>query len=434
DISISGGVSLAAALRVSDLAVDVRAAAAGGLLALLPSAWQPGGGFAEQPLALRVTGAGPAEALALRIEGDLAELRLETQLTLDLPQARGQGALTLRHPGAPRLLAAIWPGEALGWIGEGSFSLIATVLAGPAGLSTESFELVAGQIRTRGALTLGIEGPRPALGGRITAERLVLPEPPWRGREPLSLGLLDRFDADVALTAQRLEVPDLPLLENLRAGLRLSGGELRIGGIEAQLSGGALTGEVTLAVAVAAPPRLQLSLRATDAALHAPLLGLPFDVTAGTITEAVLALEASGHSPDALAASLAGRLRIGIRDGALRGIDLAALQAAFDVAEPEPALRQALLAGNSGFERLDITAGLGGGVAQLEQAALTTGSAGTATAAGQVDLARGMLDVAITARPGPVEAPEVALRLHGQVAEPRRTLELADWLRWRAQH
>ncbi len=422
----------AAAPRFSDLAIEARSAAAGGLLALLPSAWHPGTEFAEQPLALRITGAGPFDALALRVEGDLAELRLESQVTLDLMQMRGQGALTLRHPGAPRLLAALWPGQALGWIGEGSFSLIASLLAGPAGLSSENFELVAGQIRTRGALTLGVEGTRPSLAGRITAERLLLPEPPWRGREPLNLGLLDRFDAEIALTAQRLEVPDLPLIEDLRAGLRLAGGALRIGGIEARLSGGALSGEVTLAAGAAAAPRLQLALRATDAALTAPLLGLPVDVTSGRITEATLALDATGHSPDALAASLAGRLRIGIRDGALRGIDFAGLQAAYDLAEPEAALRQALLAGSTGFDRLDVTAGIAGGVAQLEQAALSSGNAGLAAATGQVDLARGMLDIAIIARPGPAEAPEVALRLHGLAAEPRRTLELADWLRWRA--
>ena len=441
DLSASGSVILSAAPRpadnavaprFSDLAIEARSAAAGGLLALLPSAWQPGTEFAEQPLALRITGAGPFDALALRIEGDLAELRLESQVTLDLLQARGQGALTLRHPGAPRLLAALWPGQALGWIGEGSFSLIATLLAGPAGLSSENFELVAGQIRTRGAITLSVEGLRPSLAGRITADRLLLPEPPWRGSEPLNLGLLDRFDAEIALVAQRFEVPDLPLIEDLRAVLRLAGGELRIGGIEARLSGGALSGEVTLATGAAAAPRLQLALRATDAALTAPLLGLPFDVASGRITEAVLALDATGHSPDALAASLAGRLRIGIRDGALRGIDFAGLQAAFDLAEPEAALRQALLAGSTGFDRLDVTVGIGGGVAQLEQAALFSGNAGLATATGQVDLARGMLDIAIIARPGPAEAPEVALRLHGLAAEPRRTLELADWLRWRA--
>ncbi len=441
DLSASGSVALAAgprpaeiaaAPRFADLAIEARSAAAGGLLAMLPPAWQPGPDFVEQPLALRITGAGPSDALALRVEGDLAELRLESQLTLDLPQARGQGALTLRHPGAPRLLAALWPGQALGWIGEGSFSLIATLLAGPAGVSSENFELVAGQIRSRGALTLGVEGPRPTLAGRITAERLLLPEPPWRGREPLALGLLDRLDADIALVAQRLEVPDLPVIEDLRAGLRLTGGELRIGGIEARLSGGAVSGEVTLGAGAAAAPRLQLALRATDAAITATLLGLPVDVSSGRITEAVLALDATGHSPDALAASLAGRLRIGIRDGALRGIDLAGLQAAFDLAEPEAALRQALLGGSTGFDRLDVTAGIAGGVAQLEQAALSSGNAGLATATGQVDLARGMLDIAIIARPGLAEAPEVALRLHGVAAEPRRTLELADWLRWRA--
>ncbi|MDB5383693.1 MAG: hypothetical protein JWO26_3325, partial [Rhodospirillales bacterium] len=301
-----------------------------------------------------------------------------------------------------------------------------------AGASSENFELVAGQIRTRGTLTLGLDGPRPALTGRIAAERLMLPEPPWRGREPIDLALLNRFDAEIALTAQRLEVPDLPMIEDLRAALRLAGGEIALSGIEARVSGGALSGEVSLAASPAEAPRLRAAFRLADAALTAPIFGLPIDITAGTISEATLAVEAIGHSPDALAASLAGRLRIAIRDGALRGIDLAALQAASEIAEPEPALREALLSGNTGFERLDVTAELAAGVAQLEQAALSAGNAGLAGGTGQIDIGRGTLDVAITARPGAVEAPEVALRLHGLVADPRRTVELADWLRWRA--
>ncbi|MBR0655700.1 AsmA family protein [Plastoroseomonas arctica] len=432
DLAVSGSVALGAVPRFADLSIEATASTAGGLLALLPATWQPGAAFAEQPLALRFNGAGPADALALRIEGDLAELRVEAQVTLDLAQARGQGALTLRHPGAPRLLASLWPGQELGWIGEGSLSVIAGFLVGPAGASSENFELVAGQIRTRGTLTLGLDGPRPVLAGRIAAERLMLPEPPWRGREPLSLDLLGRFDAEIALTAQRLEVPDLPVMEDLRVGLRLAGGEFRASGIEARMAGGALAGEWSLTLAPAEAPRLRASLRLTDAALTGALLGLPIDVTSGTISEAALALEAIGHSPDALAAGLAGRVRIGIRDGALRGIDLAALQAAFDLPEPEAALRQSLLSGNTGFDRLDVVAELAGGIAHIEQAAIAAGNAGLATAAGQVDVARGTLDVAITARPGAAEAPEVALRVQGLVADPRRTLELSDWLRWRA--
>lgn len=432
DLSVSGSVALGAVPRFSDLAVEVTATTAGGVLAMLPPVWQRGTAFAEQSLAVRLSGGGPADALALRIEGDLAELRLESQVTLDLPQARVQGALTLRHPGAPRLFASLWPGRELGWIGEGSLSVIAGFLAGRAGASSENFELVAGQIRTRGTLTLGLDGPRPALTGRIAAERLMLPEPPWRGREPIDLALLNRFDAEIALTAQRLEVPDLPMIEDLRAALRLAGGEIALSGIEARVSGGALSGEVSLAASPAEAPRLRAAFRLADAALTAPIFGLPIDITAGTISEATLAVEAIGHSPDALAASLAGRLRIAIRDGALRGIDLAALQAASEIAEPEPALREALLSGNTGFERLDVTAELAAGVAQLEQAALSAGNAGLAGGTGQIDIGRGTLDVAITARPGAVEAPEVALRLHGLVADPRRTVELADWLRWRA--
>ncbi|MBR0644977.1 AsmA family protein [Plastoroseomonas hellenica] len=430
DLAFSGTATLAATPRFSDLSLEVVASSARGLFDLLPTGWQPEAALAEQPLALRVAGGGPAEALALRAEGELAELRIESQATLDTGARRVQGALTLRHPGAPRLLSALWQGRDMSWVGEGSFSLITSLLVGPAGATAENFELVAGLLRTRGALILALGAERPRLAGRLTSERLPLPDPPWRSTEPLGLAALGGIDAEIALAAQRIEMPDLPPIEDAKAALRLTGGTLDITGLEARVSGGALGGEVSIATPPGAAPRARLSLRLSGASVTGPLLGLPIDVTSG-LTEAELALEAEGHSPAALAASLSGSLRLGVRDGALAGLDLSALQAAAGVLEPEPGLRRALEGGVTGFERLDLAATIDGGVARIAQAALA-GPAGPAAASGQVDLARGTLDVAITARPGAAEAPEVALRLQGLLADPQRVVELADWARWRA--
>lgn len=430
DFALSGTATLAAPPRFSDLSLEVVASSARGLFDLLPPGWQPEAALAEQPLALRIAGGGPADALALRAEGELAELRIESQAVLDSGARRVQGTLTLRHPGAPRLLSALWQGRDMSWLGEGSFSLITSLLVGPAGATAENFELVAGLLRTRGALTLALGAERPRLAGRLASERLPLPDPPWRSTEPLGLAALRGIDAEIALAAQRIEMPDLPPIEDAKAGLRLTGGTLDITGIEARVSGGALGGEVSIATPPGAAPRARLALRLAGASVTGPLLGLPIDVTSG-LAEAELALEAEGHSPSALAASLSGSLRLGIRDGVLAGLDLGALQAAAGVAEPEPALRRALDGGVTGFERLDLATTIDGGVAQIGQAALA-GPAGPAAASGRVDLARGTLDVAITARPGAAEAPEVALRLQGLLADPQRVVELADWARWRA--
>ncbi|HEY4250166.1 MAG TPA: AsmA-like C-terminal region-containing protein [Roseomonas sp.] len=430
DLALSGASTLTAPPRFSDLSLEVVASSARALFDLLPPGWQPEASLAEQPLALRVAGGGPAEALALRIEGELAELRIESQLTLDAGARRVQGSLTLRHPGAPRLLSALLHGRDMSWVGEGSFSLITSLLAGPAGATADNFELIAGVLRTRGALTLALGGDRPRLAGRLAAERLPMPDPPWRSTEPLGLAALGGIDTEIALAAQRIEVPDLPPIEDARAGLRLTAGTLEISGIEARVAGGALTGEASIAAPAGAAPRAHLALRLAGAALTGPLLGLPIDVTSGLV-EAQLALDAEGHSPAALAASLSGDLRLGIRDGVLAGLDLGALQAGAGAGEPEAALRRALEGGVTGFERLDLAAGIEGGVARISQAALA-GPAGPAAASGQVDLARGTLDVAITARPGAAEAPEVALRLQGLLADPQRMVELADWARWHA--
>ena len=69
--------------------------------------------------------------------------------------------------------------------------------------------------------------------------------------------------------------------------------------------------------------------------------------------------------------------------------------------------------------------------ARLGQVALVSELVGSASAAGEVDLVRGMLDLRLLTRPV-AEAPEVRLRLTGPLQAPRRLAEMADFLRYRA--
>jgi AsmA-like C-terminal region len=451
----AGAAAAAAApttIRFSDLTLELGGTAAG-LDALLPSGspladFLPAEGL---PVALRLAGGGPAEAVALRVEGDVGELRLEAQGTVDAPARRGGGTLTLRHPGAPRLLAPLIGRGADAWLGQGSFALIAALGASAEGLTAEHLDLVAGALRTRGqGLALTLAGvPRPRLTGRILAERLPLPGAATlvgARSEPLGLERLGRLDAELAVEAERLEIEGAPVVERASASLRLAAGNLRIEGAKARLGGGTLEGTLVVEAGGSAPgggaaavPRLALEAQAAEVALAAPLFGgLPLDVAASRV-QGALRLHAAGHSPAALAATLAGEMTLDLRDGRLLGYDLAAVTEAArlpGLPEAEATLRGVLARSGDGetpFERLELQARIEEGRVVLTRAVLTGGGGSGATAAGSADLARGTLDLVVSA--AVMEgAPPVDLRLTGPAEDPRRLPEPAAFLRWKAEH
>ncbi|MDO9711237.1 AsmA family protein [Paracraurococcus lichenis] len=433
DLAASGALQLGPPLRLQDVSLELSGAGAA-LAPLLPAGWAGLAPLLAEPLTLRLSGSGAAEALALRLEGDLGALRAEATATLDAVQARGTGTLTLRHPGAARLLAPLLGPGAAGWLGPGSFSVIANLSGQGRMLTAEHLDLVAGGFRGRGQMTLAREGARPRLTGRFAAETLPLPLVPLRGTEPLGLDRLAALDAELAVEAARVEAAGSLVLEQAATALKLSAGTLRLEGLQARLGGGTLRGALAVE-GIASPPNLSLEAEIADATLAGPLLDLPLDLGAGRL-EGRARLTAAGHSPAALLATLAGEASVTVRDGVLVGLDLAALQAAAgltDLRPAEAALRKALEGGATAFERLEGRLRLAEGRAAPEEMRLATEGHGDAVAGGAVDLARGTLDLRIGTRPVP-EAPEIGLRLTGPAAAPRRLAELADFLRWRAEH
>jgi hypothetical protein len=431
DLVASGVMALGPQPRLQDVMIEANGPAARGLLALVPGAWPDRAALAAMPLTLRVTGGGTPEALALRGEATLGELRAEAQGTLDLPGSRGAATLTLRHPGAPRLLAEAFGAE-LPWLGEGSFSLVANVNAGPQGVAADSFDLVAGSLRAGGALQLA-DGPRPRLSGRIAAERLPLPVPALRGTDPLGLDRLAGFDAELTLEAARIEAGGM-VAEAASAALRLADGRLRLERMRARIAGGTLEGALGIEVAAGVAPRLALEMRLAEVTLAAPLFGLPYDISAGR-GEIAATAAASGHAPAALLGTLSGSVAAALRDGVLTGVDLGAAIAASalpDALEAEARARRALLTGATAFERLELEGTLEAGRLRLTAGRLAAEGGVAAVVSGGADLARGALDLRIGARPAP-EAPEFGLRVTGPAATPRALPETSDWARWRAE-
>jgi hypothetical protein len=433
DIIASGTAQLGRQLRLSDITLEANGSTARGLFDLIPGTWPDLRPLAALPVSLRLSGGGPAEALALKGEASLGELRLEATGTLDLPAGRGTAATTLRHPGAPRLLNEAFGWDVAAWLGDGSFSLVGTLVLGPGLLSAESFELVAGGLRAGGQLALGFE-PRPRLAGRIAAERLPLPLPGWRSTEPLPLDGLAAFDAEIALEAARIEAGGT-VLEDASALLRLASGRLALERVAARLDGGRLEGGLAADLTGAGPPRLAMEVQLREATLAAPLLGLPFDLAAGR-GEFAARLAANGHAPAALLATLSGSWRASLRDGVLTGLDLATAVGGTGLADltaAEAGVLRALTAGATAFDRLEAAGTVEAGRVAIEASRVTTESGATATLSGGADLPRATLDLRFALRPAAAEAPDIGLRVTGPATAPRVLPETAGWARWRAE-
>jgi hypothetical protein len=434
DLVMSGVLAMQPQLRLQDMNLEATGSSARGLAALFPGIWPGGTPLAELPLALRLSGGGPLAALALRGSLELGELRLEASGTLDAPQQRGTASLTLRHPGAPRLLSEAFSHDAGGWLGEGSFSLIATVASGPQGISAESFEVVAAALRARGSLSLATGSGRPRATGRVVAESLPLPFPGWRSTDPIGLRGLAGLDAEINLEAARVLVGGITA-EAASTLLRLNDGRLRLEGLRSRLAGGQLEATVTAEAEAGLPPRLSLAGRLADATLGEKLFNLPVEIAAARGTLG-FALEAVGHSPAALVGSLSGRVQMDLRDGVLTGFDLAAAATASaqpDAVAAEAAVREALLQGATAFDRLEADAALAAGRLRLDMARLAADGGASATMEGVIDLARGTLDLLVLARPAMPDAPDLGLRLIGPAEAPRALPETSGWSRWRAE-
>lgn len=417
DVTLAGTL---AADRLSDLSLEAEGAA-GPLLARLGLA-RPG--LDALPLRLRVSGAGPLDALPLRFEADLSEARIESQATVDVAKGLGQGTLTLRHPGAARMLGVLLERPAPQWLGEGSFALIAGLSRRAEGWSAESLDVVAGALRGRGQLALTAEG---AVTGRLAMERLPLPE--WR-----ALDLVPWIGPamDLALTAERVEPADLPALEQAAAQLRADAGTLRLEELRAQLAGGTLSGAVRLERG----PTTRLSAEGSfaDVTLDGPLSGRPVDIGGGRLS-GEFRLSSAGGDPAALVAGLGGEAQLSLRDGLLQGLDGAAAVAALGLEDPraaEAGLRAALREGTTALESATARLSLAAGTLTVDAAELNVGAGAALRLAGQIDLPRDVLDLRATL-PVAEGAPEVALRLTGPSLRPRRLVEVAQWLRWRAE-
>ncbi len=418
--------------RIADGRLDFSAApdSAAPLLALLmqqiPMARLPRGAFA-----VTLQAAGPPEALALRSVLDLGDLHAELQPIFDLPGHKWSSAVSLRHPGAPRLLDMLELGGTAAWLGDGSLSIAGNVAASgpflaPTRITSDNFDVSAGQLRANGSLTLDRTGI-PKLTGRVSAETWPLPLPYLRAPDALPIGLLAGWQATVKVEATHILAGLSPLVEQASAAISLNAGVLRLEGVSAKLENGALTGALTLD-GETTPPRLSADLSVVGATPVGAVFELPLDL-AGGIIDTHAALSASGYSAAALLSTLSGTFSLHATNGTLMGVDLARAGPRLD----DPDLRAALAGGTTPFSTLQLNAALSNGAALISDTAFTA-SGGSGQLAGLLDIAGQTSELRLTWHPTVTDPPEIALRVSGPLASPNRTPELADAQRWRAAH
>ncbi|QLH73615.1 AsmA family protein [Rhodopseudomonas palustris] len=153
----------------------------------------------------------------------------------------------------------------------------------------------------------------------IAITRTAPPGSPW-SETPLDLAGLNYVDADVRLSATELHI-GAARIAPASADAKLSGGVLSVQASRLAAYGGQATGKLAIDASGAVPA---FDLQGDLSDVHAlPLLdGLAdFERLDGRL-QAKLALRSSGGSARAIASNLNGSAAVGLRDGAIHGIDV----------------------------------------------------------------------------------------------------------------
>ncbi|MBW4024110.1 MAG: AsmA family protein [Proteobacteria bacterium] len=414
----SGAMSAAGQLRNARLVLAAPHATP--FVALLPARLRGERAFWAEPLAATVTAAGPPDALVLAAQGSLGDLDFSAQPVLDLVHGRLQGAVTLRHPSASRLLHGLGYSNAAAWVGEGSFSVVATMKSDDKSWSVSPITFSLGMLHGTGNLARAA-GALP--GGRHVTGSLAIDTLPWpepARDEPVPVDLLRGWQASLGITVGRVVDELTPVATDIHAHSDVADGKLHIAIARARYLGGTLTGAVDLAAAD--PPTLGATLSLTGAQLSAAtapaVAALPLQGTATTLDTHV-SLQARGYSLNSWLASLNGKVDLAAAHGTLSGIDLGATLKPTSDETAGAVHASKLFTGSTPFDSLSATGIVTQGDLQVDAFRLS-GAAGAMTASGQVDLVRGVCNLNLGLRPA-AGAPLTAV-LQGSISKPNEWL------------
>jgi hypothetical protein len=397
-VLVTGAMDSAGALSSARLVLA--APHASPFVDLLPGRLRGERALWSEPLAATVTAAGPPDALAVSLQGSLGDLDVSAEPVLDLVHDHWQGAVTLQHPSAARLLRGLGYSDAAAWLGEGSLSVVADMTSDGSSWTLAPVTFSVGMLHGNGRLARS--SARPPEERQITGTLAIntFPWPSPAPDDPIPVDLLRGWQATLGITVNQVMDDLSPVARDVHVETSVGGGVLRVAIDRAGVLGGTLTGAVKLAAGD--PPTLTASLGLTGArpslaAEHDLPAWLPVTIAASKL-DGQATLAARGYSLTSWLASLDARLTVTAGPGVLSGIDLAAIPKPALGGPPAEAHKADVFAGTTAFDQLSATATIAQGDLQLGPSQMD-GPAGVMTAAGQVDLVRGVCNLNLALKP-----------------------------------
>lgn len=251
------------------------------------------------------------EPYRVDLQGRMNGLKLALKGDLEQPlKARG---LALDVTASADSLAALRDGNGTT---AGPIAVSASLTdAKPDVYQLKPFKITLAESSLVGQARLDLNGKRPALSADLDSKRLDLrpfqpeekekKEEPMFSKEPLPVAALRSLDADVNLRADEILTRSLPL-QNVKLGLKLQNGRLRLQPLSATAAGGALGGGVQLIAAGDKTLKLDMDVRIKG--LQPARLPKLKDKVKGAATDVSLIGAGSGGSVSAIMGSLNGGL------------------------------------------------------------------------------------------------------------------------------
>jgi uncharacterized protein involved in outer membrane biogenesis len=216
----------------------------------------------------------------------------------------------------------------------------------PGSYTISSLQANYGDSNISGSVSLNLATDRPALKAQLSSQKIDLrstletlrktapsPEksnnPPENrvrvfSRQPFSLAVLDRLDADVTFRDQELLMPKLAF-NNIAVNFSLKNGDLSINPLKFNIGGGSAEGKLNLRSSERTPS-LKMVLDVQQLDIGPMLEQLEYESALKGRLNASLDLDGNGNSVAALMEGLNGKVFISMRDGQTHSDNLALLE------------------------------------------------------------------------------------------------------------
>jgi len=266
--------------------------------------------------------------LALDLKSPSLNLKFDGSVT---GTSQSTGTVTVSGPSLRQLMQRA--GTAANYSGLGEFSLSGAVSKQDRVYALKQAKLALDGMKANLDLAVDMSGTVPLLKGTVALDRLdaanylldkkqAAPTQGW-STEPLSLTGLKLADADVAITADRFTLGMFVITQGAMHVV-LREGKLSAEITRAALFGGSATGQVT-ADGAATVPAVTLKLDVKSVAMKSLLQSaIKVERIEGTGAMSVT-VAGIGKSQQAIMNSLGGTASVSVRNGAIRGVDLAAV-------------------------------------------------------------------------------------------------------------